>query len=46
MKPFVDAWLKTVQDAGLWKRLYALTIGKVVTGEAPAPPQIGSVPGS
>jgi glutamate transport system substrate-binding protein len=46
MKKFVDDWLKKIQDAGLWKRLYALTIGKVVTGEPPAPPAIGSVPGS
>jgi glutamate transport system substrate-binding protein len=46
MKKFVDTWLKQIEDAGLWKRLYALTIGKVVTGEAPAPPAIGSVPGS
>jgi glutamate transport system substrate-binding protein len=46
MKRFVDDWLKKIQDAGLWQRLYTLTIGKVVAGEVPAPPQIGSVPGS
>jgi glutamate transport system substrate-binding protein len=46
MKKFVDDWLKKIEDSGLWKRLYALTIGKVVTGEAPTPPAIGSVPGS
>jgi glutamate transport system substrate-binding protein len=46
MKKFVDDWLKQIEDAGLWKRLYALTIGQVVTGEPPAPPAIGSVPGS
>ena len=46
MKAFVDDWLKKIEDAGLWKRLYALTIGKVVTGDAPTPPPIGSVPGS
>jgi len=46
MKAFVNTWLKRIQDAGLWKRLYQLTIGKVVSGEPPAPPQIGSVPGS
>jgi glutamate transport system substrate-binding protein len=46
MKKFVDDWLKKIEDAGLWKRLYALSIGKVVTGAAPTPPAIGSVPGS
>ena len=46
MKKFVDDWLKVIEDAGLWKRLYALTIGKVVTGDAPNPPEIGSVDGS
>jgi hypothetical protein len=46
MKKFVDGWLKTIQDAGLWQRLYKLTIGKVVAGDVPTPPQIGSVPGS
>jgi glutamate transport system substrate-binding protein len=46
MKKFVNDWLKKIEDAGLWKRLYALTIGKVVSGEPPSPPAIGSVPGS
>ncbi len=46
MKKFVDDWLKKIEDAGLWKRLYQLTIGKVVTGDVPAPPAIGSVDGS
>jgi glutamate transport system substrate-binding protein len=46
MKTFVDAWLTQIQASGLWQRLYLLTIGKVVAGPAPTPPQIGSVPGS
>ena len=46
MKAFVDDWLKKIEDAGLWKRLYALTIGQVVTGDVPSPPAIGSVDGS
>jgi glutamate transport system substrate-binding protein len=46
MKKFVDDWLKQIETAGLWQRLYKLTIGKVVTGDPPTPPQIGSVPGS
>lgn len=46
MKAFVDDWLKTIEDAGLWKRLYQLTIGKVVSGDVPSPPEIGSAEGS
>jgi glutamate transport system substrate-binding protein len=46
MKKFVNDWLTTIEQQGLWKRLYALTIGKVVSGEPPTPPKIGSVPGS
>ncbi len=46
MKKFVDSWLQQIEQAGLWQRLYQLTIGKVITGPAPTPPQIGSVPGS
>jgi glutamate transport system substrate-binding protein len=46
MKQFVNDWLKQIEEAGLWQRLYKLTIGKVVTGEPPTPPEIGSVPGS
>jgi glutamate transport system substrate-binding protein len=46
MKQFVDQWLTTIEANGQWKRLYELTIGRVVNGPAPAPPKIGSVPGS
>ncbi|MGN9788895.1 glutamate ABC transporter substrate-binding protein [Nonomuraea sp. ZG12] len=45
-KTFVNAWLKKTQDAGLWQQIWKNSIGTVVTGDAPAPPQIGSVPGS
>ncbi len=45
-KTFVNAWLKKTQDAGVWQRIWKYSIGTVVTGDAPAPPQIGSVPGS
>jgi glutamate transport system substrate-binding protein len=46
MKTFVNTWLQTIIDKGLWARVWKLTIGKVVPGEPPAPPKIGSVPGS
>jgi glutamate transport system substrate-binding protein len=45
-KEFVNAWLKTIEDDGLWADLWKATIGTVVEGDAPAPPAIGSVPGS
>lgn len=45
-KEFVNAWLKTIEDDGSWAALWKATIGTVVEGEAPAPPEIGSVPGS
>ncbi|MDH2427024.1 glutamate ABC transporter substrate-binding protein [Sphaerisporangium sp. TRM90804] len=46
MKTFVNGWLKKIQDAGLWQQAWKNSIGTVVQGEAPAPPAIGSVPGS
>jgi glutamate transport system substrate-binding protein len=45
-KAFVNAWLKTIEDDGSWADLWKATIGTVVEGDAPAPPAIGSVPGS
>ncbi|MEV0383773.1 glutamate ABC transporter substrate-binding protein [Nonomuraea sp. NPDC050643] len=46
MKKFVNDWLKKTQDTGLWQDIWKKSIGTVVTGEAPQPPRIGSVPGS
>ncbi|MGW4640384.1 glutamate ABC transporter substrate-binding protein [Sphaerisporangium sp. NPDC004334] len=46
MKKFVNDWLKKIQDAGLWQEAWKKSIGTVVQGEPPAPPAIGSVPGS
>jgi glutamate transport system substrate-binding protein len=46
MKAFVNAWLKQIEDSGLWGRLYQATIGTVVKGQTPAPPPIGGVPGT
>ncbi|MEV0233063.1 glutamate ABC transporter substrate-binding protein [Nonomuraea sp. NPDC050786] len=45
-KKFVNDWLKKTQDAGVWQEIWKKSIGTVVTGEPPQPPQIGSVPGS
>lgn len=45
-KTFVNDWLKKTQSAGVWQQAWKNSIGTVVQGEAPAPPQIGSVPGS
>ena len=45
-KKFVDAWLQKIYDDGSWAKLWKATIGTVVSGDAPAPPKIGSVPGS
>ncbi|WP_240506340.1 glutamate ABC transporter substrate-binding protein [Thermoactinospora rubra] len=45
-KAFVNDWLKKIQAAGVWQQAWKNSLGTVVQGEAPAPPQIGSVPGS
>jgi ABC-type amino acid transport substrate-binding protein len=45
-KTFVNDWLKKMQDAGVWQQAWKNSLGTVVKGEAPTPPQIGSVPGS
>lgn len=46
MKAFVNAWLQQIEAAGLWNKLYAATVGKVITGSSPKPPAIGGVPGT
>jgi ABC-type amino acid transport substrate-binding protein len=45
-KKFVNDWLLKIQGDGLWQKTWKNSLGTVVQGEAPAPPQIGSVPGS
>jgi glutamate transport system substrate-binding protein len=45
-KEFVNTWLKKIEDDGSWAKLWKATIGTVVSGEAPEPPEIGSVEGS
>jgi glutamate transport system substrate-binding protein len=45
-KAFVNAFLQKIFNSGDWKKLYQQTIGAVVSGDPPAAPKIGSVPGS
>jgi glutamate transport system substrate-binding protein len=45
-KNFVDNWLSTIEADGTWAKLWKATIGTVVQGDAPAPPELGSVPGT
>jgi len=45
-KAFVNEWLAKIEQDGSWAKLWKATIGTVVAGEAPTPPEIGSVPGS
>jgi glutamate transport system substrate-binding protein len=45
-KKFVDSWLKKIMKDGSWAKLWKATIGTAVSGDAPKPPQIGSVEGS
>ncbi|NUW44069.1 glutamate ABC transporter substrate-binding protein [Nonomuraea rhodomycinica] len=46
MKKFVNDWLGKIQGNGVWQGIWKNSIGTVVTGDAPQPPKIGSVPGS
>ncbi|GAA0251125.1 glutamate ABC transporter substrate-binding protein [Cryptosporangium japonicum] len=46
MKQFVNTWLTTIQDKGVWANIWKASLGTVVKSEAPEPPAIGSVPGS
>jgi glutamate transport system substrate-binding protein len=45
-KQFVNDFLTKIFASGDWAKLWKATIGTVVSGDAPAPPTIGSVPGS
>lgn len=46
MKTFVNNWLKTIEADGTWAKLWQATVGTALSGPPPAPPEIGSVPGS
>jgi glutamate transport system substrate-binding protein len=45
-KAFVNGFLTKIYASGDWAKLWKATIGAYVTGDAPAPPALGSVPGS
>jgi glutamate transport system substrate-binding protein len=45
-KEFVNEWLRAIEADGTWAKLWKATIGTVVQGDPPAPPEIGSVEGS
>ena len=45
-KDFVNTWLQTIEDDGSWAEIWEATLGTVSEGDAPTPPEIGSVPGS
>jgi glutamate transport system substrate-binding protein len=45
-KDFVNGWLREIQDGGQWAKVWQNSLGTVVDGDPPRPPEIGSVPGS
>lgn len=45
-KQFVNDWLEKIYADGTWAGAWKASIGTVVEGESPKPPEIGSVPGS
>ena len=46
MKQFVNDWLEQIYADGTWSKIWQNSLGTVVQGDAPTPPEIGSVPGS
>ena len=46
MKQFVNDWLEQIESDGTWAKIWKASLGTVVQGDAPTPPEIGSVPGS
>ncbi|WP_051580088.1 glutamate ABC transporter substrate-binding protein [Pseudonocardia acaciae] len=46
LKAVVNHWLRTIYADGTWQRLWRATVGTVERDGPPAPPEIGSVPGS
>ncbi|MBX6381860.1 MAG: glutamate ABC transporter substrate-binding protein [Microbispora sp.] len=45
-KKFVNDWLRKIEANGVWQDIWKNSLGTVVQGEPPTPPEIGSVPGS
>jgi len=45
-KQFVNDWLSKIEADGTWAKLWKATIGTVVQGDPPQPPEIGAAEGS
>lgn len=45
-KKFINDWLRKIEQQGLWTKAWKQTLGTVVAGEAPEPPEPASVPGT
>lgn len=45
-KAFVNDFLREIEQDGTWAELWDATVGTAVDGDAPEPPEIGSVEGS
>ncbi len=41
-KAFINAWLKTIEDAGLWQKLWSQTVGTVLKSANTKPPTIAA----
>jgi glutamate transport system substrate-binding protein len=41
-KQFINAWLKTMEDQGLWEKLWSLTVGTVLKSSNTKPPAIAA----
>jgi glutamate transport system substrate-binding protein len=41
-KAFLNAWLKTIEDAGLWQKLWSQTVGTVLKSTNTKPPAIAA----
>jgi len=41
-KAFINAWLKTMEDAGLWQKLWSMTVGTVLKSDNTKPPAIAA----
>jgi len=41
-KMFINAWLKTMEDAGLWQKLWSITVGTVLKSDNTKPPAIAA----
>lgn len=41
-KQFINAWLKTIEDQGLWQKLWAQTVGTVLKNSNTKPPAIAA----